>query len=194
MGETKCLQYDPESKQQSLQWKQPTSPWPKKTCISKLQMKTMLITFFYIKSIVCSEFIPQCQSTRLIMWKCWSDYVKLCVEKAWTLAQLLDSPPCQCSNSQGILSSNFWPKNRLLKWNTHRSPLIWLYDLWLFPKIKSALKGWRFQDVEDIQIMWGQHWKVFHNRSSKNVLNSGSIIVVKCIAAQGQYFEGYPSQ
>jgi hypothetical protein len=23
--------------------------------------------------------------------------------------------------------------------------------LWLFPKIRSALKGWRFQDTEDIQ-------------------------------------------
>jgi hypothetical protein len=26
-----------------------------------------------------------------------------------------------------------------------------LSDLWLFPKIKSALKGWRFQDIENIQ-------------------------------------------
>jgi len=26
------------------------------------------------------------------------------------------------------------------------------YDFWLFPEIKSALKGRRFQDIEDIQI------------------------------------------
>jgi transposase len=26
-------------------------------------------------------------------------------------------------------------------------------DFWLFPKIKSALKGQRFQDIEDIQKM-----------------------------------------
>jgi hypothetical protein len=26
-----------------------------------------------------------------------------------------------------------------------------LNDLWLFPKIKSALKGQRFQDIEDIK-------------------------------------------
>jgi hypothetical protein len=25
-----------------------------------------------------------------------------------------------------------------------------LNDFWLFPKIKSALEGWRFQDSEDI--------------------------------------------
>jgi hypothetical protein len=26
-----------------------------------------------------------------------------------------------------------------------------LNDFWLFPEIKSALKGWRFQDTEDIK-------------------------------------------
>jgi hypothetical protein len=35
----------------SLQWKQATSPWPKKACVLKSQM-TMLITFLYIKGIV----------------------------------------------------------------------------------------------------------------------------------------------
>jgi len=33
------------------------------------QMKTMLITVFGIKGIVHYEFIPQGQSTKLIMWK-----------------------------------------------------------------------------------------------------------------------------
>jgi hypothetical protein len=45
-----------------------------------------------------------------------------------------------------------------------------------FPKIKSALKGRRFQDIEDIQKMWRRHWKLFHNRISKDVSNSGSIV------------------
>jgi len=50
-------------------------------------------------------------------------------------------------------------------------------DFWLFPKIKSALKEWRFQDTEDInkKKKWW-HWKIFHNRSSKNVSKSDSIV------------------
>jgi hypothetical protein len=36
-------------------------------------------------------------------------------------------------------------------------------DFWLFPKIKSALKG--------------RKWNPFHNRSSRNVSNSGSISI-----------------
>jgi hypothetical protein len=46
------FQYDPESKLQSLQWKQPTSPLPKKAGMSKSQMKKMLITFFDMKDTV----------------------------------------------------------------------------------------------------------------------------------------------
>jgi hypothetical protein len=48
--------------------------------------------------------------------------------------------------------------------------------LWIFRKIKCALKGLRFQDIENIQKMWRWHRKLFHNRSSKNISNSGSII------------------
>jgi hypothetical protein len=39
--------------------------------------------------------------------------------------------------------------------------------LWLFPKIKSALKGRRFQGTEDVKKMWRRLWKLFHNRCSK---------------------------
>jgi hypothetical protein len=55
------------------------------------------------------------------------------------------------------------------------SPHFALNCFWLFPKIKSALKGWNFLDNEYIK-KW-RHWKLFHNRSSKNsVSNSGSIV------------------
>jgi hypothetical protein len=64
------LQYDPRSKQQSLQWKQLTSPRHKKACMLKSQMETVLITFFDIKGIIKFKSIPQAkQSTKLIMWK-----------------------------------------------------------------------------------------------------------------------------
>jgi hypothetical protein len=52
----------------------------------------------------------------------------------------------------GSLSSSFWPKNLLLKRNIDPfSPDLAPNDFWLFPKIKSALNGIRFQDIEDIK-------------------------------------------
>jgi hypothetical protein len=47
------------------------------------------------------------------------------------------------------LSSSFWPKSHLLKWNTHPIPKSAPNDFSLFPKIKSTLKVQRFQNTED---------------------------------------------
>jgi histone-lysine N-methyltransferase SETMAR len=49
--------YDPEKKQQSSQWKNPTSPRPKKTRQVKNNVKSMIITFFDSKGIVHKEFV-----------------------------------------------------------------------------------------------------------------------------------------
>jgi hypothetical protein len=57
------------------------------------------------------------------------------------------------------LSSSFWPKNRLLKQNTHPLPLIWL------------------QDTEDIQRSVTMELKFIPKQDlPKNVSNSGSIV------------------
>jgi hypothetical protein len=48
-----------------------------------------------------NSFSKSKPSTKLIMRKYWSTYLNLCIKKAWTLAQQLDSPPWQCSSSQG---------------------------------------------------------------------------------------------
>jgi hypothetical protein len=45
------------------------------------------------------------------------------------------------------LSSSLWPKNRILKMEyPSHSPDLVPNDLWLFPEIKSALKG--LQDIK----------------------------------------------
>jgi hypothetical protein len=116
------------------------------------------------------------QSTELIMWKYCSGYVKLWVDNAWTLTQRLDSPPWQCSSSQRSVKQFLAQKSITEMEQPTCSPDLAMNDFWLFPKIKSASQGWRFQDIEDIEKMWWQHWKIFHNRSCKNVSNSGSTV------------------
>jgi hypothetical protein len=54
--------YDPETKQQSSQWKCPSSPRPNKAQQVKNNVKSMLICFFYIDRIIHKEFVPPGQT------------------------------------------------------------------------------------------------------------------------------------
>ena len=60
--ETWCLQCDPKTKRQSMQWKTQNSPRPKKARVFRSQVKTMLVCFFNHKGIVHYEFIAQGQT------------------------------------------------------------------------------------------------------------------------------------
>ena len=61
--ESRLYDYDPETKQQSLQWKTPSSLRSKKACQVHSNIKSMLILFFFdIRGIVRKEFIPPGQT------------------------------------------------------------------------------------------------------------------------------------
>jgi len=60
--ETGVYVYDPDTKQQSSQWKSPNSPRPKKAHQVCSNVKCMLIIFFDIQGIVHKEFAPPGQT------------------------------------------------------------------------------------------------------------------------------------
>ena len=60
--ETWLFYYDPETKQQSSQWKSCDSPPPKKASMSKSMGKHMFIVFFDINGVLLSHAVPKGQS------------------------------------------------------------------------------------------------------------------------------------
>ena len=60
--ESLVFQYDSETKRQSRQWKNVSSPRPKKARMQQSQVKVMLITFFDHQEMVHHELVPQGQT------------------------------------------------------------------------------------------------------------------------------------
>ncbi|GBO29466.1 Mariner Mos1 transposase [Araneus ventricosus] len=57
--ESRCYQYDPETKRQSMEWCSSSSPLlPKKCRLTKSRIKTLLIAFFDSKGLIHHEFVP----------------------------------------------------------------------------------------------------------------------------------------
>jgi len=60
--ESWVYRYDPETKQQSSQWKGPTSPLPKQGRQWRSKTKVMLLAFFDSEGIVHHEYAPDRQT------------------------------------------------------------------------------------------------------------------------------------
>jgi hypothetical protein len=132
--------------------------------MSESEMKTVFITFFDIKGIVHFEFILQGQTiNRIVMWKYWSSYLKLCVEKLLNCSQTVEfSIMTMFQLTRHSVKQFLTPKPITEMEHPPYSPDLAPVELWLFPKTKSALKGRVFQVSGNIQKeKWRRHWKLF---------------------------------
>jgi hypothetical protein len=73
------------------------------------------------------------------------------------------------------------------------SPDLPLNDFWLFPKIKSALKTRRFQDIEDTRKC-EDDTESYSTTGVPEMFPTVAASLSQCTAAQGKYLECDPSQ
>jgi len=70
------------------------------------------------------------------------------------------------------------------------SPDLTPCDFWLFPKLKNALKGQRCADLSDIQRNVKMLLRGIPEDSFQDCFWQWQHCLTKCIASQGEYFEG----
>lgn len=186
--------YDPETKQQSSQWKSPSSPRPQKARQSRSSLKTMLIIFFDIRGIVHREFLPEGQTVNKEFYcnilRRLRENVRRKRADLWRAGNWLlhdDNAPCH----RALLVREFLARNTMATLpHPPYSPDLAPADFFLFPKMKLRLKGRRFGSIGEIQ------------RESQSVLDTLTVEDFqtafgewqkrwdRCVSSQGNYFEG----
>lgn len=76
-NETSCFQNYPETIRQSIRWKSPSSPRPKKAYMSRSQFQTVLVCFLDYKGIIVhQEFIQQDKQSTMLFTICVTSLVQ----------------------------------------------------------------------------------------------------------------------
>jgi len=176
-NETSVYAYNPETKHQSSQWKSADYPRPKKARQVRSKMKVMLIVFFNMESIVHYEYVPQGQTVSQQFYLQVLKRLRLGVSRkrpqkwvagAWALHH--DNAPAHTAHSiQEFLASHGIPVVQQPPYSPDMTPC----DFWLFPQLKTVMKGKRFEDIDAIKKNATSTLNTIPKDSFKNVSSSG---------------------
>lgn len=192
--ETWVYGYDPETKQQSSQWKRPASPRPRKARQVRSATKSMMIVFFDIKGIIHREFLPKdqtvnadfyCSVLRRLREDIRRKRPSLWRDGNWILHH--DNAPAH----NALRTREFLTQTRtIVAPHPPYSPDLAPCDFFLFPKMKMRLKGRRFNTVEEIQCESQAVLNTVQESDFHAAFQALQNRWARCIDAQGDYFEG----
>jgi len=185
--------YDPKTKQQSSQWKSPGSPRPKKARQGRSMTKSMLM-FLDIRGIVHHEFDPQGQTVNTgfycsVLRRLRED-IRRKRPELWRVGNWLlhvDNAP----SHRALVTCEFLAHNSTIALpQPPYSPDLAPCNFFLFLKMKLQLKGHRFDTVEEIQRESQNVRGRLREQDFQHVFQQWQQRWDRCVAAQGDYFEG----
>ncbi len=192
--ETWCYQYDPETKRQSMAWCSPSSPRPSKSRLQKSKVKTMLIAFFDSHGVIHKEFVPPGQTVNAAFYE---QVLKRLLQRirrvrpelhrtgSWVL--LHDNAPAHAA----IRVRQFLAQRSVTVIDhPPYSPDLAPADFFLFPRLKIALKGTRFEDLDDIQESVTTTLQTIPAEAFSGSFHKLFERCQRCIEREGDYFEG----
>lgn len=155
--ETWLHYYDPETKQQSSMWTLKGNPPPKKAKVCKSSGKNMCIMFMDRKGILLSHFVPEKQTVNSTYYSkvLRRDLINAIRKKRPELYRQLDSIIFHQDNAPAHTAVQTQLEIELLGFERLQhppySPDLAPMDFAVFPKLKSALRGIKFHDIEELK-------------------------------------------
>jgi len=152
-------------------------------------MKVMLVICFDWQGVINYEFIPRGQTVNkefyVAVLKHLSEAVRRKRPQLWTNQNwVLHHENAQAQFS--FLVRNFLVKNETtVAPQPPYSPTLSPTDFLLFPKLKSTLKGHRFNTFYEIQKNSTKEFAIL-----KEAFPSWQKLWERCVASEGNYFEG----
>lgn len=192
--ETWVYGYDVETKAQSSQWVGKNSPRPKKARMSRSNMKVMFIVFFDYCGVIHQEFVPQGQTVNKefyveVLRRLREDVRRkrpeLWKNKNWVLHH--DNAP---SHSSLLVGQYLASKQVAVLPHPPYSPDLAPADFFLFPKLKTTLKGCRFQSVDEIKQNSLRQLHTISKKEFQGAYQQWQKRWERCVASRGEYFEG----
>jgi len=190
--------YNPETKQQSSQWKSPGSPRPKKARQSCSATKSMLIVFFDIRGIVHHEFVPDGQTVNAEFYcnflRRLREDIRRKRPELWCAGNWLLHDDNAPSHRALVMREFLAHKGIITLPHPPYSPDLAPCDFFRFPKMKLQLKGRRFDRVEEIQRESQNVLGMLWEQDFQHAFQQWQRRWDRCVAAQGNYFEGNAAQ
>ena len=191
--ESWVFEYDPETKRQSCEWHSPGSPRPRKARMSKSRIKSMLIVFFDSKGIVHREFLPSGQTVNAAFYV--EVLQRLRIRVARVRPEIADEWILHHDNAlshSSIMVREFLAKKKIPTLpQPPYSPDLAPADFFLFPRLKSCMKGKHFGTTENVQAAVTTTLKDISIQEFQASFQTWQNRWQRCVDAEGCYFERF---
>jgi len=190
--ESWVFDYDPETKRQSAEWHTKSPHLPKKVCISRSRMKTMIIVSFDSSDIVRKEFVLPGQTFNHACYKDILERLRKWVQRVRTdiaddrVLHHHKAPVHTAVSIREFLEK----KNISLLPHPPYSPDLAPCDFCLLFKLKSKLKSHHFRTMENIQKIVTDELHTLKENDFRYCYDQLKKRWNHCINSQGLHFEG----
>ena len=192
MDETWIHHFDPETKQQSMTWKRPTSPTPKKFKVASSARKVMASVFWDAEGIVMVDYL---EKGATITGSNYAEQIRRLREaikekrrgklRTGVLFHQDNAPAHKAEVAMAAIREAGF---ELLEHPPY-SPDLAPSDFYLFPRLKEQLRGRKFEDNDEVMAAV----EAFFESCDQDFFSKGIRALekrwTKCIELSGDYVE-----